>query len=317
MDDDIYESLPETSTMCTHMVAGAAAGVLEHCVMYPVDAVKTRMQSLVPDPKANYRSVFDALQKIVRYEGVRNTMRGVNTVIAGAGPAHAMYFACYEKVKSKLSTDGRGNHLVHGVAGCAATVLHDIVMNPTEVVKQRMQIYGSPYKTCMECTRSVLKTEGLQAFYRSFTTSLTMNIPFQSIHFMTYEIMQDLLNKERHYNPKTHIVSGGMAGAVAAVVTMPLDVCKTLLNTQEHCSRTHISYVNGMIAAFKTVYEFQGIPGYFRGLQARVVMQIPATAISWSTYEFFKYFIAKRSAANDYLSVKGIHLQTASAASSR
>lgn len=38
--DDDYESLPETSTMGTHMLAGAAAGVMEHCVMYPVDAVK-------------------------------------------------------------------------------------------------------------------------------------------------------------------------------------------------------------------------------------------------------------------------------------
>lgn len=179
-----------------------------------------------------------------------------------------------------------------------------------------MQVYGSPYKTCIECTHSLLKTEGLQAFYRSFTTQLTMNIPFQSIHFMTYEIMQDWLNKERNYDPKTHVVSGGMAGAIAAVVTMPLDVCKTLLNTQEHCSRTHINYINGMIAAFRTVYEFQGLPGYFRGLQARVVMQIPATAISWSTYEFFKYFIAKRSVSSDYLSVNGIHLQTASAAAS-
>ena len=36
----MYESLPESSTMTTHMVAGAAAGVMEHCVMYPVDCVK-------------------------------------------------------------------------------------------------------------------------------------------------------------------------------------------------------------------------------------------------------------------------------------
>ena len=38
--EDEYESLPQSSTMTTHMVAGAAAGVMEHCVMYPVDCVK-------------------------------------------------------------------------------------------------------------------------------------------------------------------------------------------------------------------------------------------------------------------------------------
>ena len=40
MEDDDYESLPPTSTMTTHMLAGAAAGIMEHCIMYPVDCVK-------------------------------------------------------------------------------------------------------------------------------------------------------------------------------------------------------------------------------------------------------------------------------------
>ena len=78
---------------------------------------QTRMQVLVPHPRANYRNVPDALARIVRYEGIRNTLRGLNAVVAGAGPAHAMYFACYEKVKKTLSHSGSGNHLVHGNGG--------------------------------------------------------------------------------------------------------------------------------------------------------------------------------------------------------
>ena len=39
MDFDEYESLP-TSNVATHMIAGAVAGILEHCVMFPVDSVK-------------------------------------------------------------------------------------------------------------------------------------------------------------------------------------------------------------------------------------------------------------------------------------
>ena len=39
-EEDPYESLPETSTVGTHMLAGALAGVGEHCVMYPFDCVK-------------------------------------------------------------------------------------------------------------------------------------------------------------------------------------------------------------------------------------------------------------------------------------
>jgi solute carrier family 25 iron transporter 28/37 len=31
----------------------------------------------------------------------------------------------------------------------------------------------------------------------------------------------------------------------------------------------------------------------FQGLQARVLFQVPSTAICWSVYEFFKYFLTK------------------------
>jgi hypothetical protein len=40
MSADDYESLPQSSGMATHMLAGAAAGVLEHCTMYPIDCIK-------------------------------------------------------------------------------------------------------------------------------------------------------------------------------------------------------------------------------------------------------------------------------------
>ncbi|CAH1784016.1 unnamed protein product [Owenia fusiformis] len=304
MSDDDYEALPETSTVSTHMLAGAAAGIMEHCVMYPVDCVKTRMQCLVPDPKANYRSLADAFYRIVRYEGIGNTLRGINALVVGAGPAHAMYFACYEKLKTLLHGGASKNNalapLANGAAGCFATVLHDAVMNPADVVKQRMQVYNSPYKGCMDCFRTVYRTEGGIAFYRSFTTQLAMNIPFQSIHFVMYELCQDLLNKDREYNPVSHMVSGGLAGAMAAAVTTPLDVCKTLLNTQEKCALTKHNAIDGMAQAFRTVYEFRGFPGFFRGVNARIVYQMPSTALSWSVYEFFKYFITQRQTIEEH-----------------
>lgn len=167
------------------------------------------------------------------------------------------------------------------------------------VVKQRMQMYHSPYKTVLQCVRTVRSTEGLGAFYRSYTTQLTMNIPFQAIHFITYEFMQEQINPRRQYNPQTHIVSGAVAGAVAAAATTPLDVCKTLLNTQENMALSSVNisgHLSGMANAFRTVYQLGGVAGYFKGVQARVIYQMPSTAIAWSVYEFFKYFLTKREA---------------------
>ncbi|KAJ8964861.1 hypothetical protein NQ314_004580 [Rhamnusium bicolor] len=171
-------------------------------------------------------------------------------------------------------------------SGCIATLLHDGFMNPAEVVKQRMQMKNSPYTSALRCVYHIYRTEGLQAFYRSYTTQLTMNIPFQSIHFMVYEFSQKIVNKDNVYNPAAHMLSGALAGGIAAAITTPLDVCKTLLNTQQ------TGTTKGLVQAVKTVYRLGGTAGYFR---ARVMYQMPATAICWSTYEFFKYALGSSS----------------------
>ncbi|OQV17081.1 Mitoferrin-1 [Hypsibius exemplaris] len=293
-----YEALPLNVSPYTHMGAGALAGIMEHCVMYPVDSVKTRMQSI--RLASTYRGPVDALIKMVSTEGFLRPVRGIQAVFVGAGPAHAMYFACYENVKTLLEAQLGHGPLAHGLAGSAAAVFHDAVMNPAEVVKQRMQMFNSSYKSCTQCFTAIWRREGPRAFYRSYFTQLTMNVPFQGIHFMIYELMQDAMNPLRLYDPRSHVVSGAMAGAIAAAITTPLDVCKTLLNTQELCAlNREDKAVRGLPQAMMTIYRCCGFRGYFAGLQARVIFQMPSTAISWSVYEFFKYFITKRSGATE------------------
>uniref|UniRef100_A0AAQ4RHU8 Solute carrier family 25 member 28 n=1 Tax=Gasterosteus aculeatus aculeatus TaxID=481459 RepID=A0AAQ4RHU8_GASAC len=286
--------------------------VLHHflCALDALLLPQTRMQSLHPEPAARYRNVMDALRQIVRTEGVWRPIRGVNVLAVGAGPAHALYFASYEKIKFSLSDSvhpGANSHFANGVAGCVATVLHDTIMNPAEVVKQRMQMFNSPYRGVLDCVGSLLRRDGPAAFYRSYTTQLTMNVPFQALHFMTYEYLQELLNPHRQYNPSSHVASGALAGALAAAATTPLDVCKTLLNTQEaqavHLLRPAAAattsapgarHISGLGEACRTVYRTGGAPAFFKGVHARIIYQMPSTAISWSVYEFFKYVITER-----------------------
>ncbi|TRZ04717.1 hypothetical protein HGM15179_022390, partial [Zosterops borbonicus] len=74
------------------------------------------MQSLQPDPKAQYRGVYEALRRMVLTEGLWRPLRGINVTVLGAGPAHALYFACYEKMKKSLSDvfqQGGNSHLAN------------------------------------------------------------------------------------------------------------------------------------------------------------------------------------------------------------
>ena len=159
-----------------------------------------------------------------------------------------------------------------------------------------MQVYGSPYRSCLDCARTIFVTEGPIAFYRSFWTQLVMNIPFQSLHFVIYEFCQDCLNPDRRYRPTSHMVSGAVAGAVASAATTPFDVCKTLLNTQEKGALGKGQHtVSGIVDAVKTIHRLRGLSGFFSGVAPRIVFVVPSTAIAWGVYEFFKYFITRHN----------------------
>lgn len=174
-----------------------------------------------------------------------------------------------------------------------------IYRSHTLVIKQRLQMHGSRYTGASHCVRDILATEGITAFYRSFTTQLTMNIPFQVLHFVSYEFLQELLNPARQYDPKSHVISGALAGAVAASATTPFDVAKTLLNTwQQDKSISRDKKIHGVTKAFKKIFEVKGLRGYFRGVSARVIYQMPSTAICWSVYEFFKYALGYHDTAD-------------------
>jgi solute carrier family 25 iron transporter 28/37 len=259
------------------------------------------MQSLCKPACAEHFSqgVFSNLVHIMKNEGVFRPVRGISATVWGSGPAHAMYFSSYEYLKEKFSSAGNKNynHYGHAAAGCVSTLLHDAVMTPADVVKQRMQMCNSPYKQALTATKDIYRREGMRAFYRAYPVQLTMNVPFHSTHFTVYEACQNFSNPDRRYLPMAHCFSGAVAGAAAAAITTPLDVCKTLLNTQEAgvLQELHQPRIEGMGNAFRMVYQLGGISGYFQGMRARVVYQMPSTAIAWSVYEFFKHSLYKSS----------------------
>lgn len=158
-------------------------------------------------------------------------------------------------------------------------------------------MFNSPYSSCFDCLRKLYQVEGIAAFYRSFTTQLVMNIPFHAIHIVTYEKLQTVMNTSRDYNPKAHMIAGAASGAIAAALTTPLDMCKTVLNTQETSALVHLQQtrVVGLVGALRTIYMMNGVSGFFKGLQPRILYQMPGTAISWSIYELFKHQMSKQN----------------------
>lgn len=217
-------------------------------------------------------------------------------MVMGAGPAHAVYFGVFEAVKSYLGGgDSRHHPLVSAAAGASATISSDALMNPFDTVKQRMQISSTKYPNMISCMRDIYRNEGFSTFYLSYPTTLIMNIPFAAVNFSIYDSASKFLNPDRKYDPMVHCVAGGISGATAAALTTPLDVIKTVLQTKAGLTSTAPTNLNSFMDGARYIYYNKGISGFARGMKPRIVANMPATAISWTTYEMAKFYLYKNN----------------------
>lgn len=108
-----------------------------------------------------------------------------------------------------------------------------------------------------------------------------MTVPFTAVQFATYEELKRLTNPTNSYSPLTHMLCGGVSGAVGAAITTPLDVCKTLLQTKGTSTDPAIRNCKGMIDACKLIYRTIGLSGFSRGIVPRVLTFMPSNALCW------------------------------------
>lgn len=178
-------------------------------------------------------------------KGFTRLWRGVQSVIYGCIPAHALYFSSYEAVKAVFQERQHAGHtstvstesnnlgpLGSSVAGATAAFCHDLIMSPLDTVKQRLQL--GHYEGTGHAIRQIVRHEGLSGLYRSFPITLLTNLPYGMVMVSTNEYLREVLESDPTKPPdlKTSLLAGSGAGMVAAAVTTPLDRVKTRLQTQ-------------------------------------------------------------------------------------
>jgi len=276
---------------------------MEHICMYPVDTVKTRIQA-----SSRELGAMKTFRAVWREGGVRGLMRGSMVCGVGCVPAHIGLFGTYEFAKAwLLDLEGQEHQPLRAAAcGAMATVAHDSIITPTDVVKQRLQIGG--YYGALDCVRCTLRHEGPRAFYRSLPTTLAMNIPYMGLLVGTNESLKRSLDlgakggvrEQRFAGAPWYFLTAGISGALASAVTLPLDVVKTRLQTQGGRS----SYLpsagpemplrySGIVSTMTVIFQEEGIRGFFRGLGPRVALAMPSAAICWGTYETIRMLLTQ------------------------
>lgn len=243
--------------------------------------------------------------------GVARLWRGVQTMLVGCIPAHALYFSTYELVKA-ATTDSKTNEVTAwggALAGGAAVVSHDMIMVPLDTIKQRLQL--GHYRGVTHAMRTMIVNEGAVSLYRSFPVTLAANIPYGMVMVGTNEYLKRQWSQGGELTLATTLGASAVAGLTAAATTTPLDRIKTYLQTQqltpacsmssvppESCPLKERAAINGKVVVIRNwkqaalrIYTNEGAVGFFRGMLPRVLSHTPAVAISWTSYETAKKYL--------------------------
>ncbi|NWR83056.1 SAMC protein, partial [Furnarius figulus] len=249
--------------------AGGVAGVCVDLILFPLDTVKTRLQSPQGFRKAG---------------GFRGIYAGVPSTAIGSFPNAAAFFITYENVKSLLP-HGSSSYLspaTHMVAASLGEVVACLIRVPSEVVKQRAQV--SPASSTLRILSHTLYHEGVQGLYRGYKSTVLREIPFSLVQFPLWESLKDLWSwKQGHVvDSWQSAVCGAFAGGFAAAVTTPLDVAKTRIMLAKAGSRNASGNV---LTALGGIWRTQGLSGLFAGVVPRMAAISLGGFIFLGTYE--------------------------------
>ncbi|XP_039402585.1 S-adenosylmethionine mitochondrial carrier protein isoform X4 [Mauremys reevesii] len=236
----------ERAEFWVSLTAGGIAGVCVDLILFPLDTIKTRLQSPQGFKKAG---------------GFRGIYAGVPSAAVGSFPNAAAFFVTYEYVKCLLRTASPPylSPVTHMAAASFGEVVACLIRVPSEVVKQRAQV--SPSSSTFQVLSNTLYQEGIQGLYRGYKSTVLREIPFSLVQFPLWESLKDLWSwKQGHVVDSWQSATcGAFAGGFAAAVTTPLDVAKTRIMLAKAGSSNASGNV---LSALHSVWRSQGLPGF-------------------------------------------------------
>ncbi|KAK3684308.1 mitochondrial carrier domain-containing protein [Podospora appendiculata] len=272
---------PQPPPFRTALLAGALAGTTVDLSLFPLDTLKTRLQS---------SAGFFASG------GFRGIYRGIGSAVVGSAPGAAFFFCTYETSKSLFSAYNTTQSSVstHMLAASAGEIAACAIRVPTEVVKQRAQAgqHGGSSLSSLQAILSQRASIGVvgvwRELYRGWGITVMREVPFTVLQFPLWEALKAWGRERRvrtgrgllgeSVSAAESAVYGSVSGAVAAGVTTPLDVLKTrvMLSAQRESV--------GRIV--RDILREHGVRPFFAGIGPRVMWISIGGAIFLGSYQW-------------------------------
>jgi len=178
---------------------GMAAGVVGSFVGTPAEVSLIRMTSdgrLPPEQRRNYTSVFNAIARMVKEEGITTLWRGAIPTMGRAMVVNAAQLASYSQAKQGLVSTGyfHDGIFLHFSASMISGLVTTAASMPVDIAKTRIQnqkyVNGVPeYRGAVDVLRRIVRHEGALALWKGFTPYYMRLGPHTVLTFIFLEQM--------------------------------------------------------------------------------------------------------------------------------
>ncbi|PNX92781.1 calcium-binding mitochondrial carrier protein SCaMC-2-like [Trifolium pratense] len=183
------------------LFAGGMAGAIAQIAIYPLDLIKTRLQTCASEGGRGPK-LGTLTKDIWVQEGPRAFYRGLVPSLLGMIPYAGIDLTAYDTLKdlSKkyIVYDSEPGPLVQLGCGTVSGALGATCVYPLQVIRTRLQAQPTntscAYRGMSDVFWKTLKDEGFRGFYKGLIPNLLKVVPAASITYMVYENMKKSLD---------------------------------------------------------------------------------------------------------------------------
>mmetsp|Transcript_14412 Transcript_14412/g.25341 ORF Transcript_14412/g.25341 Transcript_14412/m.25341 type:complete len:480 (-) Transcript_14412:62-1501(-) len=147
-----------------------------------------------------YPNLVSATRSLMKDKGISGFYTGWWPGIAGKIPSYGITWTLFEQIKRVRTSiyQRPAKDIENSIMGCMASATTVCIMIPMDTVKTRLVTQMNypdlvAYKGINDCFRTVLKEEGIGAFYRGLTPRLLSVVPMIGIQFGIYEFTKKVM----------------------------------------------------------------------------------------------------------------------------
>jgi solute carrier family 25 (mitochondrial uncoupling protein), member 8/9 len=172
----------------------------------------------------------------------------------------------------------------------------NIITCPIDTVKTRLQLQrasGQKPLGMVKMASSIVKNEGFVYLFNGIEASILRGIVFGGARLGMYMPIKTALYGDKKTSFTEKVTAGSLSGGAAAVVSSPIELLKTRLQSSNETRST--------VEVFKRVLKENGVKGLWKGAVPGMARASILTASQCATYDEVKNFLVSKKCIQDGL----------------